>query len=173
MQRKQRSGMQAEYKRQHRILRSSVAAKRNTSGQCCRLLPIRSASSGVLFVGCWYYLQKSERFTPPTAHRMAPSRFARLWAFGRRAQAIHHQAVYRYDTVAVEKSRQNRTSGRPCQISPTEKELTNLYYHTEIIVTFFITIKSAPSGRIAHSIFGRNAALFLQKVHKVHKVHTF
>ena len=87
---------------------SGEAAKRNTSGHCgsrfCSLLPIWSASSGVLFVGCWYYLQKSERFTPPTAHRMAPSRFARLWAFGRRAQAIHHQAVYRYDTVAVEKA---------------------------------------------------------------------
>ena len=35
MQRKQRSGIQAEYKRQQLIL-----------------LPIRSASSGVLFVGC-------------------------------------------------------------------------------------------------------------------------
>ena len=142
--RKQRSGIQAEY-------------KRNTSGQCssrfCSLLPIRSASSGVLFVGCWYYLQKPERFTPPTAHRLAASRFARLWAFGRRAQAIHHQAIYRYDTVAVEKSRQNRTSRRPCQISATEKKLTNLYYHTEIIAIFFITIKSAPSGRIAHSVF--------------------
>ena len=156
MQRKQR----AEY-------------KRNTSGSEQILLPIRSASFSVLFVGCWYYLQKSERFTPPTAHRLAPSRFARLLAFGRRAQAIHHQAVYRYDTVAVEKSRQNRTSRRPCQISPTEKELTILYYHTKIIATFFMSIKSAQSGRIAHSIIKRSAALFLQKVHKVHKVHTF
>ena len=104
---------------------------------------------------------------------LAPSRFARLGAFGRRAQAIHHQAVYRYDTAAVETSRQNRTSRRSCQISPTEKKLTNLYYHTEINATFFITIKSAPSGRIAHSVFRRSAALFSQKVHKVHKVHTF
>ena len=90
---------------------TAKAAKRNTSGiqaeykrQQLILLPIRSASSGVLFVGCWYYLQKSERFTSPTA---------------------------------------------------------------------LITIKSAQSGRIAHSVFGRSAALFLQKVHKVHKVHTF
>ena len=153
MQRKQR----AEY-------------KRSKQQQFCSLLPIRSASSGVLFVGCRYYLQKSERFTSTTAHRLAPSRFARLGAFGRRAQAIHHQAVYRYDTVTVEKSRQNRTSRRPCQISPIEKKLTNLYYHTEIIVTFFITIKSAPSGRIAHAVCKE---AFSQKVHKVHKVHTF
>ena len=101
----------------------------------------------VLFVGCWYYLQKSERFTPPTAQRMAPSRFARLWAFGRRAQAIHHQAVYRYDTVAVEKSRQNRTIRRPCQISPTEKELTiPFFYNTEIffcVTSRYVTQKNA------------------------------
>ena len=71
-------------------LEYSEAAKRNTSGQCsrfCSLLPIRSASSGVLFVGCRYYLQKSERFTSTTA---------------------------------------------------------------------LITIKSAPSGRIAHSVFRRS-----------------
>ena len=49
---------------------SSEAAKRNTTantgGSEQILLPIRSASYGVLFVGCWYYLQKSKRFTSPT-----------------------------------------------------------------------------------------------------------
>ena len=83
--------------------------KRNTSGHCCSLLPIRSASSGVLFVGCWYYLQKSERFTSPTAHQMAPSRFARVWAFGRRAQAIHLALCNPHCALPLEKSRQNRT----------------------------------------------------------------
>ena len=87
---------------------------------------------------------------------MAPSRFARLWAFGRRAQAIHHQAVYRYDTDAVEKSRQNRTSRRPCQISPTEKELTIPFHYLTEMMFCCSYIKSAQSVRIAHSVFERS-----------------
>ena len=112
-----------ELLRMHRKLRSGIQA---ANAAACFLSGARAPAYCLLAADsiCRNLKDLLHRFSTG----LVASRSARLWAFGIRAQAIHHQAVYRYDTVAVEKGRQNRTSRRPCQISPTEKKLTILSY---------------------------------------------
>ena len=144
MQRKQRNGIQAEYKRskQQQVLQPAAYPERELRRIVCWLLIVYAEIWKIYFNDCAsngsFAHCPTLGFWKTSASNPPPSSLSVRYCCGG-------------------KSRQNRTSRRPCQISPIEKELTILnFIILRFIASFFITIKSAPSGRIAHSAFRRS-----------------